>query len=61
MELGSLYNVRRHAWHSILLGRDASVLIVENRGTGKHNPEYTELTLQQRETILDIARRESFE
>jgi len=34
MELGSLYNVKRHAWHSVLLSRDASVLIVENRETG---------------------------
>lgn len=60
MECGKLYNVKRHAWHSILLSRDASVLLVENRDTGRHNTEYNKLSAEQRRTIVQIADRESF-
>ncbi|MEW5829506.1 MAG: hypothetical protein AB1846_11490, partial [Chloroflexota bacterium] len=31
METGKIYNVRRNTWHTILLSREASVLIVEER------------------------------
>jgi ureidoglycolate hydrolase len=55
MEHGKLYNVKRNAWHSILLSRDASVLIVENRDTDRSNSEYANLTSEQRHSILAIA------
>lgn len=55
MEFGILYNVKRNAWHCILLSRDASVLLVENRNTSKLNSEYTRLTEEQRGFILDQA------
>ncbi len=60
MELGELYNVKRNAWHTILLNHDASVLIVENQDTGKHNSEYADLTSEHRHMILEIAEREQF-
>ena len=37
MEAGKIYNVRRNTWHTVLLSREASVLIVENRDTGEAN------------------------
>jgi hypothetical protein len=55
MEFGKLYNVKRNAWHCILLSRDASVLLVENRNTSRLNSEYTRLTEEQREFISDQA------
>lgn len=55
MESGKIYNVKRNAWHTILLSRDASVLLVENRDTGRRNSEYTNLTGEQRHAILEIA------
>ena len=61
MESGKLYNIKRHAWHTVLLSRDASVLLVENRDTGRHNSEYLNLSVGQREEIVEIARQESFE
>jgi ureidoglycolate hydrolase len=61
MESGKLYNVKRNTWHTILLTRDASVLIVENRNTDRHNSEYMPLSAEQRQLILEQARREGFE
>ncbi len=40
LEKGKLYNVKRGAWHAVLLEKDAKVLIVENHDTGKENTEY---------------------
>jgi ureidoglycolate hydrolase len=59
MESGKIYNVKRNAWHTILLSRDASVLLVENRDTGKHNSEFTSLSTDQRRSIVEKAQKES--
>jgi ureidoglycolate hydrolase len=56
LEPGKLYNVKRNAWHNILLSRDATVLLVENRDTGTGNSEYAPLTPEHRRSILEIAR-----
>ncbi len=61
MEPGKLYNVKRNAWHGVLLTRDASVLLVENRNTCRENSEYAPLTDSHRKTILELARAEGFE
>jgi ureidoglycolate hydrolase len=57
MEAGEIYNVKRSAWHTILLSRDASVLIVENNDTGEHNSEYTGLLPEHRRSIQETAQR----
>ncbi len=57
MERGTLYNVKRNAWHTILLSQDASVLLVENNDTGKHNSEYAYLTADHRGQIIEHARQ----
>lgn len=52
MECGKLYNVRQNAWHSVMMSRDATILIVENQNTTENNSEYHQLTeLQKREII----------
>ncbi len=58
MEPGKIYNVRRNTWHTILLSRDASVLIVENRDTGKQNSEFTSLSSEVHRQIAEAAARE---
>jgi ureidoglycolate hydrolase len=58
MEIGKIYNIKKNAWHTIVLSRDASVLIVENRDTDKHNSEYSPLQPTQRAFVLETARRE---
>jgi len=58
MESGKIYNVKKAAWHTILLSRDASILLVENRDTGERNSEYMQISQEQREAILKIARSE---
>ncbi len=57
METEKAYNVKRCVWHSILLSREACVLLVENRNTGEENSEYSSLSDEQRKQILEIARR----
>jgi hypothetical protein len=61
MELGKIYNIKRNAWHSILLSRDASVLLVENKDTGKENSEYFDLSAEQHRFVMETAKREGFE
>jgi mannose-6-phosphate isomerase-like protein (cupin superfamily) len=58
MELGEIYDVKRNAWHTILLSRDASVLLVENNDTGDLNTEHTCLSAEHRSSIRETAQRE---
>jgi ureidoglycolate hydrolase len=51
MARGKLYNIKQNTWHTALLSRDASILIVENRDTGQGNSEYFQLTAEQRQVI----------
>jgi len=51
MEQGIIYNVKHGTWHSIVLSRDASVLIVENRDTTTKNSEYTNLSPEHRRLL----------
>jgi hypothetical protein len=58
MERGKIYNVKRNAWHTIVLSRDGSVLIVENRNTSRENSNYFSLGLEHRNKIIETARRD---
>jgi mannose-6-phosphate isomerase-like protein (cupin superfamily) len=55
MEPGKLYNVKCNTWHTLLLSREATMLIIENKDTGAHNSEYTQLSAEQRGSILKKA------
>jgi len=61
MESGRLYNVKRGAWHAILLSRDATILLVENRDTGEANTQYSGLSAGLRRQIADLARGEQIQ
>ena len=52
-----LYNVRRGAWHTHTLSRDACVLIVENRDTTDANSPRVPLGEAQRRQIVELTRR----
>ena len=54
MESGKLYNVRQNAWHSVIMSRDATILIVENQDTGESNSEYYQLTEMQKREIIGM-------
>ncbi len=54
MEIGKIYNIRKNAWHTLSLSSDASVLIVENQDTGKHNSEYVDLSARQRRQVIKL-------
>jgi mannose-6-phosphate isomerase-like protein (cupin superfamily) len=58
MEPGKVYNVKRSVWHTVVLSRDGSVLIVENRNTSRENSNYSSLDPEQRGLIVETARRE---
>jgi ureidoglycolate hydrolase len=58
MEAGKIYNIKQSVWHSIVLSRDGSVLIVENGNTGRENSDYFVVDSKQRSVIIEIARRE---
>jgi ureidoglycolate hydrolase len=55
LEPGKLYNVKRDVWHTVLLSRDASILIVENRNTGEVNSEYCQLTDEFKKQVIELS------
>jgi ureidoglycolate hydrolase len=58
METGKIYNVRRNTWHTILLSREASVLIVENQDTSEANSDYLPVPPEYRQRLAEIAQGE---
>jgi hypothetical protein len=58
MEGKKLYNVKRGAWHLVVLSRDASILLVENCDTGAGNSSYVPLSMELRKMIVETAARE---
>ncbi len=47
------YNVKRSAWHSHTLSKDAVVLIIENRDTDDSNSPYVDLSQEQRMDLVN--------
>ena len=43
MEIGTLYNVKKGAWHHIVVSENATVMVVENSNTGAENTEIRRL------------------
>ena len=58
MEPYKLYNVKKGAWHNIILTKDATILLVENKDTGRENSSYYDLTIAQKAFIQETAERE---
>jgi hypothetical protein len=58
MEPGIIYNLKSQCWHTIVLSRDASVIITENADTSEQNSQYINLEPRHRQMILENARRE---
>ncbi|GAB4542813.1 MAG: hypothetical protein Fur002_13770 [Anaerolineales bacterium] len=57
MERFKLYNVKRNAWHSHTFSTDARVLIVENRDTTDENSPFAELSDEQRQDVMRLAKK----
>jgi hypothetical protein len=57
MEPFRLYNVKRNAWHSHTFSKDARVLIVENRDTGKSNSPFVGLSGEQQEQVVELTKQ----
>jgi ureidoglycolate hydrolase len=58
MEPCKLYNVKKGAWHNIVLSKDATILLVENSDTGKSNSDYYYLSTEQKIFIQETAKKE---
>ncbi len=58
MQPGIIYNVKAASWHTVLLSRDAKVLIVENRDVDVHNSEYKPIPAEMRQAIFKISLKE---
>lgn len=56
MEPRKLYNVRQGCWHGVVLSRDATILLVENKDTKIENSQYVGINAQQKARILEAAR-----
>jgi ureidoglycolate hydrolase len=61
MDPGKIYNVKQSVWHTVVLSRDGSVLIVENRNTSDDNSQYVSLDREQRSTIINTSGAEIVE
>lgn len=51
---GAVYNVTAGSWHNIVSTRDASWVIVENRGTHLADTETRELSAREKSEIIDL-------
>jgi ureidoglycolate hydrolase len=58
MDLEKVYNIKKGIWHTIVMSKDATVLIVENQDTGRPNSEYCDLQPEHRTLITETARQE---
>lgn len=58
MQSGKIYNVKKSVWHTVVLSRDGSVLIVENRDTSQENSDYSKLNPKLRSSLIETARQE---
>lgn len=54
MQPFKIYNVKKTAWHTHTLSKEAMVLIVENLDTTYDNSPFCSLPEEQRQTILDL-------
>jgi hypothetical protein len=54
MQPYKLYNVRRGAWHTHTLDRDAHVLVIENRDTCDDNSPHAPLTAAQTAELVRL-------
>jgi ureidoglycolate hydrolase len=58
MRNGVFYNVKRGAWHTVALSRDATILLVENRDTAQENSSYFDLLPEQSVFLAETVARE---
>ena len=55
---GSIYNVKKGVWHIVVLSRDGSILLVENRDTDRGNSSYIELDQREKDIIVATSHQE---
>jgi mannose-6-phosphate isomerase-like protein (cupin superfamily) len=55
MEMGKVYNIKARTWHSAVLSKEVSLLVVENKDTGENNTGYIQLSSSHRRLISDFA------
>jgi len=58
MEPGKTYNIKQGVWHTVVLRRDGSGLIVENQNTVEANSNYFSLGPEQRALLIAFVRHE---
>jgi hypothetical protein len=58
MRNGVFYNVKRGAWHTVALSRDATILLVENRDTARENSAYYDLSPEQSKFLVETVAHE---
>ncbi len=56
MKTGDIYNVKKNTWHTIVLSRNAKVILVENEDTGKDNSDYNLLSSELQGSLQRSAR-----
>lgn len=56
MKIGDVYNVKQNTWHTIILSKNAKVILVENEDTGNGNSNYHPLNRKLRDSLQLSAR-----
>lgn len=55
MDPGEIYNVKKNTWHTIILSRDAHIIIVENADTTRENSEFVSLSTESVRSVRSLA------
>jgi hypothetical protein len=57
MDYYKVYNVKRSAWHAVILSPDATILLVENCDTCEKNSEFASMTSEQHTLLESVSRQ----
>jgi hypothetical protein len=55
LAIGEINNIKQNTWHTIILSKDAHVIIIENDDTGKGNSQYSQIPASLQKLVCDSA------
>jgi ureidoglycolate hydrolase len=55
MVIGEVTNIKQNTWHTIILSKDAHLIITENDDTGKANSQYCQIPASLQQLVCDSA------
>jgi ureidoglycolate hydrolase len=55
LAIGEINNIKQNTWHTIILSKDAHLIIIENDDTGIANSQYCQIPTSLQQLVCDSA------